>query len=54
MHPSLNIIKTLFYETLANNRAVYTFVEKESKLLPFVEDKMLRQCIGINSKRREA
>ena len=25
-HPSLNIIKTLFYETLANNKAVYTFV----------------------------
>ena len=44
----------MFYETQANNKNVYTFVEKESKLLPFVEEKMLRQCIGLSSKRRDA
>lgn len=53
-HPSINILKILFYETLANNKAIYTFVDKQSKLLPFVEEKMLRQSIGLNSKRREA
>ena len=44
----------MFYETIANNKSVYTFLDKESKLLPFVEDKMLRQAIGLNSKRRDA
>lgn len=50
----MQIIKVLFYQTLANNKAVYTFLEKETKLLPFVEEKMLRQCIGLGSKRRDA
>ncbi len=51
-HPSTNIIKIFFYETLSNNKAIYTFVDKQGKLLPFVEEKMLRQSIGLNSKRR--
>jgi hypothetical protein len=36
-HPSNNTLKIFFYETLANNKAIYTFMDKQSKLLPFVE-----------------
>lgn len=53
-HPSTNLLKIFFYEKLSNNKAIYTFIDKQSKLLPFVEEKMLRQSIGLNSKRRDA
>jgi hypothetical protein len=36
-HPSSSILKIFFYETISNNKAIYTFVDKQSKLLPFVE-----------------
>ena len=36
-HPSPNILKIFFYETISNNKAIYTFMDKQSKLLPFVE-----------------
>ena len=39
---------------LANSKTVYNFEIKSSKLLPFVEEKLMRQCLGLNSKRRDA
>ena len=36
----MSIIKIFFCSTLANNKAAYTFTEKQTKLLPLVEEKM--------------
>lgn len=54
MHPSIDIIKMAFYKMLADSTSIATFNTKTNKLLPFVEDKMIKQCIGLSSKRREA
>ena len=39
---------------IKNDKAVYTYETKTKRLLPFVEDKLMRQCIGLASKRRDA
>lgn len=54
VHPSIDIIKMAFYKLLADSNSVATFNTKTSKLLPFVEEKMIKQCIGLSSKRRDA
>ena len=39
---------------IKNDKAVYTYETKTKRLLPFVEDKLMRQCIGLASKRRDS
>lgn len=54
LHPTLDLIKIAFYEMITDSKAVYGFEVKSRKLLPLVEEKLMRQCMGLSSKRRDA
>ena len=54
IHPDIDLIKIAFYRNLINDKSVYTYETKKRKLLPYVEERMMKQSFGLNSKRREA
>jgi hypothetical protein len=52
--PLLGIFKKAFYEKVSHSKAAYGFEDKARKLLPFMEEKLARERIGLASKRKEA
>lgn len=52
VHPLISMIRTFFYTEYKSNKSTFTFTNKQEKLLPYVEDKMMKNFMSLNSKRR--
>ena len=52
--PLLGVFKKTLYEQVDHTKAAFGFDDKSRKLLPFMEDKLARERIGLSSKRKEA
>lgn len=52
--PLLGLFKKTLYEKVDHSKAAFGFDDKARKLLPFMEDKLARERIGLASKRKEA
>lgn len=52
--PLLGLFKKTLYEKVGHAKAAYGFDDKARKLLPFMEEKLARERIGLASKRKEA